>query len=140
MLVTADRLITDRAGKKATFSGRVKVVRGQSTIEADRLTVYYDEKAPRDEGLQPGRSAIERAVAEGSVKIKTKDLTALTPKATYNRNTQKIELLGAGTRVISGNNSITGAKIVLQLEGEKLTVSGEGGEQVKAILKPSDKN
>ncbi len=141
--VTADRLVSDRSARTATFSGRVKVVRGESTIEADRLTVYYGEKASTSKkkaAALPGQSAVERIIAEGNVQIRSTELSARTPKAIYSRPAQTIELLGAGTRVISGSNSITGSKIVLHLEGEKLTVLGGGENRVKAVFEPSTKN
>ena len=137
--VTADRLVSDREAKTATFTGRVKVVRGNSTIEADRLTVLYAGNAPRSDAGLPGRSAIEWVVAEGNVRIRSENLTATTPKAVYNRSSQTIELLGAGTRVISGGNSISGRQIVLHLEGEQLTVSSSQDSRVKAVIEPSTK-
>ncbi len=141
--VTADRLVSDRTARTATFSGRVKVVRGDSTIEADRLTVYYGEKASTSKkktAALPGQSAVERIIAEGNVQIRSAELSARTPKAIYSRAAQTIELLGAGTRVISGSNSITGSKIVLHLEGEQLTVLGSDENRVKAVFEPSTKN
>jgi lipopolysaccharide export system protein LptA len=137
--VTADRLVSDREAKTATFTGHVKVVRGSSTIEADRLTVVYAGNTPRSDAGLPGRSAIERVVAEGNVRIRSEDLTATTPKAVYSRFSQTIELLGAGTRVISGSNSISGPQILLHLEGERLTVSSGGDSRVKAVIEPSSK-
>ena len=135
--VSADRLVSDRATRTATFTGRVKVIRGSSTIEADRLRVVYGENASRGSAKMPGRSAIERIVAEGNVRIRTNELSAKTPKAIYSRPAQTIELLGAGTQVISGNNSITGMQIVLYMEGERLTVSSGGDNRVKAVFEPS---
>ncbi len=135
--VTADRLVSDRIKRTATFSGRVKVVRGNSTVESDRLTVYYDQNTSRAETERPDRSVIERIVAEGNVRIRSQQLSAQTPKAVYSRTGQTIELLGGGTRVISGGNSITGLRIVLHLEGEQLTVSSGGDNRVKAVLEPS---
>ena len=137
--VTADRLVSDRAARTATFTGRVKVVRGDSTIESDRLTVHYGRKTSHERAALAGRSAIERIIAEGNVRIRSEALSARTPKAIYSRPAQTIELLGAGTRVTSGSNSITGPQIVLQLEGERLTVSSGGDSRVKAVLEPSPK-
>ena len=137
--VTADRLVSDRAGRTATFIGRVKVIRGDSTIESDRLTVFYSAITSRGDAALPGKSAIERIIAEGNVRIRSKELSAHTPKAIYSRPAQTIELLGARSQVTSGNNSITGRQIVLHLEGERLTVSSGGDSRVKAVLEPSTK-
>lgn len=135
--VTADRLVSDRDARTATFTGRVKVVRGTSSVEADQLTVYYDENTTGTVAAPPGRSAIERIIAEGNVKIRSEDLTARTPKAIYSRPAQTIQLLGAGTRVFSGGNSITGTKFVLHMEGERLTVLGGADKRVKAVIEPT---
>jgi lipopolysaccharide export system protein LptA len=137
--VSADRLVTDRTARTAKFTGRVKVVRGNSTIETDSLTVVYSEKSSGVNGALPVRSAIERIIAEGNVRIQSEDLTARTPKAIYSRPTQTVELIGGDSRVISGNNSITGERIVLHLEGERLTVSGDGDKRIKAVLEPTSK-
>ncbi|KPJ76464.1 MAG: hypothetical protein AMJ54_11570 [Deltaproteobacteria bacterium SG8_13] len=137
--VTADRLVSDRTARTATFTGNVKVVRDSSTIEADRLTVVYGANTSAGAAGLPGRSAIERVIAEGNVRIHSEQLSAKTPKAIYSRLAQTIELLGTGTQVISGGNSITGSQIVLHLEGERLTVSSSGENRVKAVLEPSVK-
>ena len=137
--VSADRLVSDRAARTATFSGRVKVIRGSSTVNADRLTVVYGKNSAGDRVKPPGRSAIERIIAEGNVRIRSEGLTARTPKAVYSRPAQTVELIGAGTRVTSGSNSITGMQIVLHMEGERLTVTSSGDNRVKAVIEPDAK-
>jgi lipopolysaccharide transport protein LptA len=137
--VSADRLVTDRAARTAEFTGRVKVVRGNSTLETDSLTVVYSEKSSGAEGALPARSAIEQIIAQGNVRIKSKNLTARAPKAIYSRPTQTVELIGSDSRVISGSHTITGERIVLHLEGERLTVSGNGEKRIKAVLEPASK-
>ena len=135
--ITADRLVSDRSARTATFTGRVKVVRGDNTIESDRLTVVYGARAPRTDAASPGISAIERIIAEGNVRIRSKELSARTPKAIYSRPAQTIELVGDGSQVTSGSNSITGRQIVLYLEGDRLTVSSGADHRVKAVIEPS---
>lgn len=137
--ISADRLVSDRQARTATFTGKVKVVRGDSTIEADSLTVFYAEKPPGSGEPVPVRSAVERIVAEGNVRIRSAQLSAHTPKAVYSRPDQTIELLGAGTRVVSGSHSISGSKVVLLMEGEQLIVSGSGDKRVEALLEPGTK-
>ena len=135
--VSADRLVADRTAATAIFTGRVKVVRGNSTIEADRLTVYYSRKNSGKDSSLPVQSAIEKIIAEGDVRIQSEQLSARTAKAVYSRPAQTVVLTGTGSRVISGSNSITGAKIMLYLDGQRLTVSGDEGKRVKAVLEPA---
>lgn len=135
--ITADSLITDPQGKTAEFIGHVLAIQGDTTITSNRLMVYYTE------GLQSlstsGTGAIVRIVAQGMVKIVTKDQIAHTEHAEYITDKRIVILTGSNSRIVNGNDSISGHKITLYREDGRIHVAGTEKEPVEAIFY-SDKN
>lgn len=133
--ITSDRLSSDNDTRIIEFSGNVKAIRGDTTITADRLLIYpYDNVDGRSED-RSWRKMVRKVVAEGQVIIRRGDFTATTPQAAYDTRQQTIELKGAGTRVVSGKNVLTGNKMTLQLEKERIRVTGIDDQRVKAVFR-----
>jgi lipopolysaccharide export system protein LptA len=134
--ISADRLVFDNKAQSAVFSGNVTAVQGATSISADRLTVFYDA-AEADSGAQPDtQAAIRRIVSEGNVTIRFDDKVAVTRKAIYNRSSGMLELVGEGTRVTSGQNTITGNHITVDRAKDNITVEGGGTRRVEAVIFP----
>jgi len=134
--ISADRLVFDNKAQSAVFSGNVTAVQGATSISADRLTVFYDA-AEADSGAQPDtQAAIRRIVSEGNVTIRFDDKVAVTRKAIYNRSSGMLELVGEGTRVTSGQNTIAGNRITVDRASDNITVEGGGSQRVEAVIFP----
>lgn len=137
IFVSSDRLMTDNRKKVAEFTGNVKVTRADSVITTDRLKVFYTDSSGDKRTANGSKTDIEKIVAEGNVHIRSADLVAVAQKGIYNKKTQKITLLGTGTRVTSGGSSITGTKIILFIDQDRIRVSSGPDNRVKAILNPA---
>jgi lipopolysaccharide transport protein LptA len=138
--IVADRLVTNDAEKFAEFSGRVKATQGKFTLTADTLRIYYEGdlvNAPK--GERSGREAIKRIVAGGKVHIVSEEYSADAERAEYLPESDELTLAGPGSRVVSGKNTLSGAKIIYNRSQGKALVEGGGGERVKAVFYQEEK-
>jgi lipopolysaccharide transport protein LptA len=132
--ITADRLISNNNEKWADFLGTVKTVQGKFSMTSDALRVYYSGDLMNPPKDQPMRSSVERFVAKGHVRIVTDQYTTDSQQAEYVQATDILTLTGPNSRVVSGGNTITGPKIVLQRAEGKAMVEGGGAERVRAVF------
>ena len=135
--IRADSLITDPQNKTAEFIGRVSATQGDTTITSDRLKVYYKEGS--ESGATSGMDAIVRIVAQGMVKMVLDDRIAYTEHADYIADKKIVILTGPNSRIVSGNNSISGQKITLYRDDGRIHVVGTQKEPVEAFFY-SDEN
>ena len=135
--ITADKLITDTQNKTAEFIGNVLTSQGDTTITSDRLKVYYREGS-ETEGTA-GMDAIVRIVAEGTVKMVLEDQIAYTEHAEYIADKRIVVLTGPNSKIVSGNNSISGQKITLYRDDGRIHVAGTTEKPVEAFFY-SDEN
>jgi len=135
--ITADRLITDTQNKTAEFIGHVLATQGDTKITSDRLKVYYKDGA--ESGGASGMDAIVRIVAQGMVKMILENQVAHTEHAEYIADQRVVILSGPNSKIISGNNSISGHKITLYRDDGRIHVAGTTDEPVEAFFY-SDEN
>lgn len=135
--VTADRLVTDTQSQQAEFIGNVRAVRDNMTILCDSLKIFYQESA-QDARSQPGEGSIRRIVAERNVTIRFDNQTATTQRAEWSPQKQTIVLSGAGSKISSGKNTITGSKITLHQGDNRIQVEGGGDRRVEAQIFSDD--
>jgi len=135
--ITADSLITDPQNKSAEFIGHVLATQGDTTITADKLKVYY--KGGIQSGAASGMGTIVRIIAQGTVKIVLEDKIAHTEHAEYIADKSLVVLTGPNSRIIDGNNSISGQKITLYRDDRRIHVAGTQKEPVEAFFY-SDEN
>ena len=132
--ITADRLVTDSNQKKAEFIGNVKAIQGTTLITSDRLTVFYREGLGDDEPVQAQSDAITKILAQKNVRIVFQEQTALAARAEYIAEKRIVILTGSDSKIIQGNNSISGSKIILYLDDGRVHVEGGNGKRVEAIF------
>ena len=135
--ITADSLITDPRNKTAEFAGHVLATQGDTTITSDKLKVYY--KKGIQSGPNAGVDAIVRMVAQGMVKIVLADTVAPNEHAEYFADRRIVILTGPNSRIVDGNNSISGQKITLYRDDKRIHVEGTQKEPVEAFFY-SDEN
>lgn len=135
--IIADRLEADHEARFAEFIGNVKATQGDMMIESDRLRIYYKdqpaEKAEK-EAAAGGEEYIEKVVASGNVKIMMQDRIAYTEEAVYTAGSGVFVLTGPQTRVESGKNYITGEKITVYRNSNRLIVQGDSRKRVEAVF------
>ena len=133
--VSADRLVAETGSDFAEFIGNVRVVQGETTITADRLRIEYLRSNSADaNSLSMTGESIRKLTAQGSVNIRMDDQTASTDKAEYDVPKRVLVLSGKETRVTSGQNTISGAKITMHRDSGQISVEGHGKQQVQAVF------
>ena len=135
--ITADSLITDPRNKTAEFIGHVLATQGDTTITSAKLKVYYRKGI--QSGPTSGMDAIVRMVAQGTVKIVLGDTVAHTEHAEYIADRRIVVLTGPNSRILDGNNSISGQKITLYRDDRRIHVAGTQEKPVEAFFY-SDEN
>ena len=85
------------------------------------------------------RESIKKLVANGNVKIYFDNRVAVTPQAVYNIETEILILSGDNSRIISGNDSISGEKITLYRTTGRINVESGSEKQVEAVFYSGEK-
>jgi len=131
--ITADRLVADTKNGSADFIGNVRASQGSTLITSDRLKVIYDQNA-ENASAEDAKAAIKAIISSGTVVIHFNNKVATTEKAVYNSQTGILTLTGKGTRVTSGDNSITGEKITVDRKKDRMTVESSEDTRVNAVI------
>ena len=137
--ITANKLISDSEAKWAEFIGNVKVVQGNNRITADSVKIFYEGGLDKKNKTASGGESIKELVAKGNVKIHFDNRVAVTHLAVYTTEKRVLVLSGDGSRITSGDNSISGEKITFHRDDGRVVVEGGSEKQVEAVLFPGEK-
>ncbi len=129
--ITADKLVTDNQKRSARFSGNVTAVQGDTRLTADQLTIFY--KSNTAEG-SAGTNDIERLEARGHVRIMFDNRLAVSNQAVYIIGERKLILEGPESKVVSGQDEITGTKITFYRNDGRMALEGDDQNRVKAVI------
>lgn len=113
--------------KDATFSGKVKVVQGDTTMTSKSLVVFYDSGSPsasanaaKSAPLQSatpgpsGSSSIRRLEARGSVVVVQKDQVVTGETATFDTRANLITVAG-GVVLTQCRNVLRGSRLLVDM-------------------------
>jgi lipopolysaccharide export system protein LptA len=134
--ISANTLISDPEAKYAEFIGNVSVTQGNTMITSDKLRIFYKEKS---DDKASGEDLIKKIVARGNVKIKFDNKVAESDEAVYTTEDRVLVLSGEESKVLDGNNSVSGSKITLYRTDGRIKVEGSGEKPVEAVLYPGGK-
>jgi lipopolysaccharide export system protein LptA len=142
--ITAEHLLADTAGHWAEFSGDVQAVQGATKIRAERLKVYYhrqDDASQKAQaaGSDSGAGQIERIEASGRVSIHFDQRVAESDEARYTAADRILVLTGRPARVTEGANTVSGGRIVMDRDKNRLTVEKQEEGRVEAVFFTRDK-
>lgn len=129
--------VLDQKGT-VVFTGHVVATRDDIIIDSDRLEVFYSKQEQSAKTAQDGKKAIDRIVATGHVRITKDGKVATGEKAIYEKQAEKITLIGAA-QVWEGLNRVKGDTITMFLNENRSVVQGGGKEKVEAVVYPSEK-
>lgn len=135
--ITAERLTVDTAGRWAEFTGKVRAKQGATVITAQRLKVFY---APPETAANAGQniSQIQRLEAGGRVVIHFDQRVAEADEARYSVADRVLVLTGAPARVTEGENTVTGGRIVMDRDDNRISVEKPEGGSVEAVFFTED--
>lgn len=122
IVITSKTLINDSKAKTATFEGNVVAKRGEVTLYAGKMIVYYEDE-------QKGGS-IKMIEAIGNVKLVKADRVITSHKATYYPEPEERVVFTGEPRATEGKNLVTGEKITYFMKDDRSLV-----EKSKVYLK-----
>lgn len=114
IIITSLSLINDNKAKTAIFDGNVIAKKGEMTLNADKMIVYYEEE-------QKGGN-IKLIEVLGNVKLKKAERLITSHKATYFPEPEEKVVFTGEPRVTEGKNLITGEKIIYFLKDDRAVV------------------
>ena len=102
-IVTSQKMTTDNKAKTALFEGNVVAKKGDRTMYADSMLVYYSE--------EKGGSNIKKIDAEGNVKMVKDDRVVTSKSAVYYSEPEEYIVFTGEPRASEGENVVNGTKI-----------------------------
>ena len=137
--ITADSLTIEHESRYGEFNGNVKVTQGDAEIKADSIRIYYKEGLNGEIKPAKGEDAIEKIVAKGNVKIRFENRVAVTEEAVYITKTKVLMLSGDNSKITSGNDSISGARITVYRDSNRIMIESSKAQRVQAVFYPGTK-
>lgn len=133
--------VRDKIGK-ATFTGNVKVVQGDTTMRCKSLVVFYDQDQNAPGGMKAatpgpgGQQQISKLEALGGVIVTQKEQIATGDTGFFDMRANTVTLTG-NVVVTQGQNVVKGDRLVVDLTtGVSRVESGKTGERVKMMMQP----
>ena len=123
--VVADTMEGLEKGKIVVFKGNVIAKQVDLYLFSDMLTAYMNEET----------NEIERAKAEGNVKIVKLDRTATCKEAFFYNDKGEIILKG-DVVVFSAKDKVSGDTVTYYVNEDRVYVQGEKDKRAKAIISP----
>ena len=138
--ITADKLFSDNNTDYAEFIGNVKATQEDTVITADKLKIFFKKNSSDKENPVVGEETINKIVASGNVKIKFDNRVAVAQQAVYNTETGVLVLSGDNSKIVSGNNSISGEKITFYKTTGRINVESSDEKRVEAVFYSDEKD
>jgi lipopolysaccharide export system protein LptA len=140
--IDADRLdVYDKEGR-AVFTGSVVAVQGDSTMNCTLMTVFYEQNRDQSGGgsIIPSsqgsdNNSIKKIDCKGPVTIVSKTQVATGNDATFDRQANKIYLIG-NAALSDGPNVTRGERVVYDLNTGVANVETKPGGRVRALFVP----
>ena len=139
IFITSDKLISDNEAGYAEFIGNVRAVQGTTVITANKLKIYFNEGLNNNKNIVAGEESIKKLVANGNVTIESDTRTMKAEHAVYTTATGIVVLSGANSKIIDGNNSISGSKIILFRDSGRIQVESDSDKRVEALIYSGEK-
>ncbi len=132
--ITADKMISDNETKSVEFIDNVRATQEDTVITADRLKIFFKKGLGNRNNPISGEESIEKIVVNGNVNISFDNRLAVTQQAEYTTETRILVLSGADSKIISGEDSISGEKITIYRTDGRIDVESGDEKRVEAIF------
>jgi outer membrane protein assembly factor BamD len=123
--VVSDNMEGLEKGKVIVFKGNVVAIQGDLQMFSDTLTAYLGEET----------NEIEKALANGHVKIVKQDRIATCEEALFENTKGEITLKG-NVVVFSGPNKVTGDIVKYFINEDRVSVESEKGKRAHVTVHP----
>jgi lipopolysaccharide export system protein LptA len=127
-------MIAQKNTSMIEFIGNVKVTRADSVVFADSIKIYFmDDNKNKD-----AQNNIKKIISTGNVKYTAGERKAFADKAVYTTQDGILVLTGKSPKLITGSSFVTGKKITLFRNQDKVLVESDGTKRVEALFNPED--
>jgi len=113
-VITSELLTADNKAKTALFEKSVVARKGEMTLFADKMLVYYSE--------EKGSSNIKRIDAEGNVKLIKGERVVTSKFATYFSEPEEKIIFTGEPKATEGENVVTGTKMIYFMKDDRSIV------------------
>jgi len=132
--IIADKLVSDSETNSFEFIGNVKATQGDSVVTGDRLKVFYKKDTDTKGSPLSSEQSIQKIIVKGHVVIKFDNRIAMAEQAIYTTETKILVLTGPDSKIISGNDTISGETITLYRVDERIKVESGKEKRVEAVF------
>lgn len=135
--IISDKMVAQKDTSMVNFIGNVKATRLDSIVFADSIKLYFvDNKTDKDNSAQ---NNVKKIVSTGNVRYTDGDRKAFADKAVYTTHDEILVLTGNAPKLITGSSFVTGKKITLFRNQDRVIVESDGSKRVEAFFNPEDK-
>ncbi|MFA6714336.1 MAG: LptA/OstA family protein, partial [Victivallaceae bacterium] len=131
--LNSDFIDFDYAKNIAVFTGHVRVKNADFKLNCNKMTIYLEDRAKPEKDLKKsliaasGKKDLKEIVCTGDVVIRRmnseKNEKALAENAVYVLKENKITLSGGSPFIISGTDSVSGKRMLVWLDQNRLKVT-----------------
>ncbi len=132
--VISDKMVAQKDTSMVEFIGNVKATREDSIIFADSIKIFIHSAETKKEG----QSDLKKIIATGNVEYTAGERKAFADKAVYTTENEILILTGKSPRLITGDSHVTGKKITLFRNEDRVMVESDGETRVQAVFNPKD--
>ena len=141
--VTSDKMIAQKGNQMVEFVGNAVATRLDAVLKADSIKIFFqdsvqDKQGKKEEQNKKSENRIEKIISTGNVKYTENERTADADKAVYTTMDDILILTGKAPRLSTGTSFVTGKKITLYRQQDKVIVESDGSNQVEALFNPED--
>jgi len=134
--------------RQATFSGKVKLTQGETTLQCQTLVIFYEDSAapagPKkgappptaQKSGGPGSQQIKRAEAKGEVLVTQRDQTARGDSGVFDVKTNTVTLTG-NVVLTKDTNVVRGDRMVVDLNTGVSRVESDKAKRVESLFNPN---
>lgn len=122
--------------QKLVYSGGVVAKQGDAVLKSTTLVIFLNSGPMQAGGAAPGENQIKRMEASGPVTIVSKDQVGVGDRATYDKEGNKVLLIG-NVSLSQGGNIIKGkadSRLIYDLTTSQAVIEGSGG--VNSLMVP----
>lgn len=132
--IESDQMEVDEVDGKATFTGGVKVVQGNTTMTARQMIVHFGQGA----SLASGATEFDRIELSGSVNMRSGAQAASADQGLINMTSQTIVLSGEEVVLSEGKSVFMGCKLTVNMANGDARLES-CGDRIKLLLNPKSR-
>lgn len=133
--IESDLLQINEETSRATFTGNVKVVQGETTLQSGVMVVHYSKNGG---SVSSGAADIEKIDLSKTVLVRSGTQTASADSGSFNMADEVLVLLGEKVVLTEGDNVFIGCKLTVQMKSGQAKLES-CGRRVMIQLDPKSR-